>query len=115
MKLLILLSSMVFLSACSSANKFAHIEQGMTTNEVTEELGKPEKQRSNKNKQTEQYIFMLRETPNYFALTGCVLLPIAIPTFAVMWFSDGCLGERADYQVDFVEGKVAKKQKLAKE
>lgn len=56
---------------------------------------------------------MLRERPNYFALTGCALIPMAIPIFGIMWFSDGCLGDRADYQINFVDGKVANKQKLA--
>jgi len=114
MKLLILLSTVLMLSACSSANKFTSIEEGMTSSEVTEDLGKPEKLRGNKNTPTEQHIYMLRETPNYFVLTGCVLLPMAIPTFGVMWFSDGCLGERGDYQVDFVDEKVVNKQKLEK-
>lgn len=48
MKLLILLSTVFLLSACSSVNKFTAIEAGMTTHEVTEELGTPEKHRSNK-------------------------------------------------------------------
>jgi len=112
MKLLILLSAVLILSACSSANKFTAIEKGMTTNEVTQVLGTPKKHRTDKNKQKEQHIYMLRERPNYFALTGCVLVPTVIPTFGVMWFSDGCLGDRADYQIDFVDGKVADKKKL---
>lgn len=103
------------LMGCSSAHKFEDVEVGMDLAQVTESLGKPEKISVATELHDQQYYYMLRDAPYKTALGVCAVLPIVIPTFAVMWFSDGCLGESGDYRIEFKDNVVSKKEKLEKQ
>ncbi|UWZ97361.1 hypothetical protein [Vibrio splendidus] len=98
------LGLITLLGGCASVDKLEVIAPGMTQDEVTAELGKPERVSQNANQQ--QYHYTLREAPHWWALTGCVALPVVVPTLAVMWISDGCLGESKQASIIMRDGKV---------
>ena len=102
------------LTGCSTAHKFQAVEIGMSVEQVTEDLGSPEKISQTAQSDEKQYYYVLREDPYKVALGACVLLPVVIPTLGVMWFSDGCLGEQSDYRIEFKNQRVIKKEKLEK-
>lgn len=98
------LGLITLLSGCASVDKLEVIAPRMTQDEVTAVLGTPEKVSQNANQQ--QYHYTLREAPHWWALTGCVTLPVVIPTLGVMWASDGCLGESKQANIMIRDGKV---------
>ncbi|WP_394242538.1 hypothetical protein [Vibrio astriarenae] len=102
------LSMIVFwvalLAGCSSINKLEKVESDMTRAELYSALGQPERTRFYSDK--EELRYQLRESPHWWALSGCVTLPAVVPIFGVMWISDGCLGERKEVNVTLQESKV---------
>lgn len=98
------LGLITLLGGCASVDKLEVIVPGMTQDEVTAELGPPERVSKNTNQQ--QYHYTLREAPHWWALTGCVALPAVIPTLGVMWASDGCLGESKQANIVMRDEKV---------
>ncbi|CAM4437592.1 hypothetical protein [Vibrio agarivorans] len=99
------------LTGCSSIDKLDAVEPKMTRSDLYETLGKPERIRFYSDKEELQY--HLRESPHWWALTGCVALPAAIPIFGVMWISDGCLGEQKEVNVTLQESVVISTEVLS--
>lgn len=63
------LGLITLLGGCTSVDKLEAIAPGMTQDEVTAELGTPERMSQNANQQ--QYHYTWREAPHWWALTGC--------------------------------------------
>lgn len=114
-KYVFILLHIFVLVGCSNAYKFEDVEVGMGIEQVTESLGEPEKISVATASHDQQYYYMLRDEPYKTALGVCVVLPVVIPTFGFLWFSDGCLGESADYRIEFKDNVVSKKEKLEKQ
>lgn len=98
---------------CATADHYQALHVGMPKAEVEALIGTPELSRENE--QSSTHIYSARYAPKWWALTGCVAVPLVVPVTVVMLLSDACLGEHVEIEVQYQNEHLTSRQLLNEE